>query len=100
MRLFHLALKMLWRDWRSGELSLLVFALLIAVTSSTAISLFADRLQNTFNSQAAEFLAADLAVSSPSLINSTWLEKASELGLNQSQTSEFPSHVIGLGQSD
>jgi putative ABC transport system permease protein len=94
MRLFHLALKMLWRDWRSGELSLLVFALLIAVTSSTAISLFADRLQNTFNNQAAEFLAADLAVSSPSLISPTWLEKATELGLKQSQTSEFPSVLL------
>ena len=47
MSRFNLALRLLWRDSRSGELTLLILALLIAVTSSTAITLFSDRLQRT-----------------------------------------------------
>lgn len=94
MTRFNLALRMLWRDSRSGELTLLILALIIAVTSSTAIALFADRLQRTMTSQAAEFLAADLAIRSPSLIPSDWHEKAVQLQLKQAQTAEFSSVLI------
>lgn len=94
MKRFNLALKLLWRDSRSGELTLLVLALLVAVSSSTAISLFADRLQRTMSSQAAEFLAADLAVATSAPIDAAWLSKAGELGLMQSQTVEFASVLL------
>lgn len=94
MRRFNLALKLLWRDSRSGELTLLLLALLIAVSSSTAISLFADRLQRTMTVQAAEFLAGDLVVAAPAAIAETWLAKADELGLSRSQTSEFASVLL------
>ena len=53
---FRLALRLLWRDGRSGELTILLCALVIAVSCSTAITLFADRLQRTMTLQAAEFL--------------------------------------------
>ena len=94
MKLFQLALKMLWRDCRAGELTLLALALVIAVGSSTTISLFADRLQATMNHQAAEFIAGDLAVSSTSPIPPDWLSKADSLGLTHAQTSEFPSVLL------
>ncbi|MGB1186687.1 MAG: ABC transporter permease [Cycloclasticus pugetii] len=89
-----LALRLLSRDFRSGELTLLALALVIAVTSSTAISLFADRLHRTMNSQAAEFLAADLVVSSSDIIPNTWLDEAKRLGLKQARTTEFSTVVI------
>jgi putative ABC transport system permease protein len=94
MTRFNLALRLLWRDSRSGELTILVLALIIAVSSSTAISLFADRLQRTMTIQAAEFLAADLVIKSPSEIPADWLSKATQLGLSQAQTSEFSSVLI------
>ncbi len=94
MNRFNLAIRMLWRDSRSGELTILILALMIAVTSSSAISLFADRLQRTMTLQAAEFLAADLVIASSAPIPETWLVKATELKLAKAQTLEFSSVLI------
>ena len=81
MNRLGLALRLLKRDASSGELTLLVLALIIAVTSSTAISLFADRMHRTMSTQAAEFLAADLVITSSSTLPEEWVSKAEELGL-------------------
>ncbi len=94
MSRFNLALRLLLRDGRSGELTILFIALFIAVTSSSAISLFADRLHRTMATQAAEFLAADLVITSPAEIPSDWLKKAGQLELNQARTAEFSTVLI------
>jgi putative ABC transport system permease protein len=91
---FNLALHLLWRDSRSGELTILALALIIAVTSSTTVALFADRLQRTMTTQAAEFLAADLVIASPTTISAEWLSKAAQLNLSGAQTVEFSSVLI------
>lgn len=89
-----LAIRFLRRDSRSGELNLLMMALILAVASSTAISVFANRINNTMHYQAAEFLAADLVMSSSEWINKDILERADKMGLNQSQTAEFSSVLM------
>lgn len=94
MNRLGLALRLLKRDASSGELTLLVVALIIAVSSSTAISLFADRMHRTMNTQAAEFLAADLAIRSAEPVPTEWLDKARELGLKQARTAEFSTVLI------
>ncbi len=94
MNQFNLALRLLSRDRRSGELSILILALIIAVTSSSAISLFADRLHRTMSTQAAEFLAADLVITAPELIPQHWLTKAKSLNLQQARTAEFSTVLI------
>jgi putative ABC transport system permease protein len=94
MSRFSLALRLLFRDGRSGELTILVLALIIAVTSSTATSLFADRLHRTMSTQAADFLAADLVITSSALIPQLWLEKAQALELKQARTAEFSTVLI------
>ncbi len=94
MNRVNLGLRLLFRDGRSGELNLLVIALIIAVTSSTAVSLFADRLHHSMSTQAAEFLAADLVITSPSLIPPQWLSKAQSLHLNTARTAEFSTVLI------
>lgn len=94
MNRFNLALRLLWRDSRSGELTILLLALLIAVTSSTAIALFAERLQNTMTMQAAEFLAADLVIASPAELPIDWLQHATKLNLAQAKTAEFSSVLM------
>ncbi|NOQ63713.1 MAG: FtsX-like permease family protein, partial [Methyloprofundus sp.] len=94
MNQLRLALRFLRRDSRSGELTLLMLALIIAVASSTAISLFADRMQRTMNYQAAEFLAADMVLSSPEPIAGTTLQQAKSLDLKRSQSTEFSSMLM------
>lgn len=94
MKSTSLALRLLWREGRSGELTILLIALIIAVSSSTTISLFADRLHKTMNNQAAEFLAGDLVISSPTLLSTVWYSKAKKFHLKQAETAEFSSVLM------
>lgn len=90
----HLAIKFLHRDWRSGELNILAAALIIAVACTTTISLFGDRLHRTMENQAAEFLAADLVVTSHSNMPGSWAQKAKLYRLDVARTAEFTSVVL------
>ncbi len=89
-----LALKLLWREGRSGELTILLVALIIAISSSTAVNLFTDRLQQTFTYQAAEFLAGDLAISSSESLPTVWASKAKKHHLKQAETVEFSTMLV------
>ena len=94
MNNLRLAWILLRRDIKNGELSLLLLALIIAVSASATIGLFTDRLQRTMNVQAGQFLAGDLALSGSQLLSETIVQSANELGLQQSQTAEFSSMLM------
>ncbi|MDG1204129.1 MAG: FtsX-like permease family protein [Pseudomonadales bacterium] len=89
-----LALKLLWRDWRSGELTLLLVSLLIAVGTVTTITLFVDRLQQALLAESATFLAADRVISSNQPIDPQILIEARSRGLGQAETLTFLSMVF------
>jgi putative ABC transport system permease protein len=93
-----LAFKLVSRDWRSGELGILVAALVVAVAGSTAVSLFGHRLARTMEIQAAEFMAADLAVSSHEPFPEDWFRQAAAQGLANARTVEFPSVLVENGE--
>ncbi|MTI15476.1 ABC transporter permease [Sansalvadorimonas verongulae] len=90
--------KLCWRfmvrDWRAGELWLLVLSLLMAVSVSTAISLFSDRLQLVLGQQVAEVLGADMVIHSPQPLQDSISAGAAEQGLELSTVLEFPSVVM------
>ena len=64
MQIMRFALRNLWRDLKSGELSVLLLALSVAVLSLTAVGFFTSRVSQGVRAQAAEVLAADLRLES------------------------------------
>lgn len=85
-----------YRDWRGGELTLLLGALIIAVGSLAAVGFFVDRLQTGLKRQATQLLGADLVVRSQRPLPDTYRDEARRLGLQVSGTTEFPS-MVGRG---
>ena len=92
------ATKMLARDWRGGELGVLIAALVLAVGVVSGISAFATRLQGALEQESHRFLAADRVVSSGREIALERWQLADELGLAQAQTLQFPTMVSSTGE--
>lgn len=86
--------KLLWRDWRGGQLNLIVSALVLAVMVVTAVSLLADRVERGLNDQISAFLAADLALRGGIEISQEFRDKASALGLETADVAQFSSMVF------
>ncbi len=86
--------RLLLRDARAGELTLLLLALVIAVASTSAIGFFTDRVQRTMGQQATELLGADLVIGSSQAIPSSWVERARKDGLSVSTVAQFRSVVL------
>jgi predicted lysophospholipase L1 biosynthesis ABC-type transport system permease subunit len=54
------SLRMLARDWRSGELRVLAVALVIAVASVSSVAFLGDRVSRAIARDANQLLGADL----------------------------------------
>ena len=61
-RITALALRLLARDWRAGELTLVAVAVVVAVASVTTVGFFADRVHQALSRQANQLLGADLVI--------------------------------------
>lgn len=92
--ILNLALRLCWRDWRAGELTLLLASLVIAVGTVTTITLFVDRLERALVAESATFLAADRVIQTSTAIDQAVLDEARKLGLRQSTTLNFLSMVF------
>jgi len=57
-----LALRLLLRDWRAGELRVLALALIVAVASVTSVGFFADRVRQALLRDAHQLMGADLVL--------------------------------------
>lgn len=89
-----LALRLLWRNARSGEVKLLAVALVLAVAVVSGIAIFADRLDRTLVQQSNAFLGADLVVSGTRPHGDDWRAEAERRGLQQTRLVEFSSMVF------
>jgi putative ABC transport system permease protein len=95
----RLALRLLYRDWKAGELTVLATALLVAVSALTAVAFLTDRVGQTVEQRAAESLAADLRLASTELISDDYIAAASAAGLESARTASMPS-VIFAGDAN
>jgi putative ABC transport system permease protein len=91
---FHLVRRMAMRDIRSGEMGLLLVALVVAVGTVTSISLFVDRLHHALVEESSNFLAADRQISSSRPIPATFRIEAAARDLEMAETMVFPSMVF------
>ena len=94
MKHWALALRLLRRDWRAGELRVLAMALVIAVGSMTAVGFFTNRIQAAMEQQTGELLGGDLILLSPISPPATWISDAHAQGLRSARTLNFPSVVL------
>jgi putative ABC transport system permease protein len=90
----RLALRLLARDWRAGELTLIALAVIIAVASVTSIGFFTDRVQLALGKQANLLLGADLVVISDRPLPTEFETEARLKGLATVRMTRFPSMVV------
>ncbi len=88
---WKLGWRTLWRDFRSGELKLLILAVTLAVAALTAVGFFADRLKGGLQRDALQLLGGDAVVSSDNVTPAAFAAKARALGLATTQTLGFPT---------
>ena len=93
-RALRLALLALLRDGKSGELRVLMLALLVAVSALTAVGFFTNRVSLAVDQQAGEVLAADLRLQSRVPIEREYFTLAESDGLTTAEVSTFPSVVL------
>ena len=94
MQIVRFALRNLWRDLKSGELSVLLLALTVAVLSLTAVGFFTSRISQGVRAQAAEVLAADLRLESSSPIAARHLDEARARRLQSALLMSFPTAIF------
>ena len=89
--LWPLAWRQLARDFRAGELRLLVIAVTLAVAALTAVGFFADRLNGGLSRDATQLMGGDAIVASDQPTPQAVIDKARSLGLATATTTAFPS---------
>lgn len=99
MNHFKLSFRMLYRDWRAGELNVLVLALVIAVSGMATVGFFADRVELALSRESNQLLGADLLVISSKPLPNHYADEASRLGLSVSSVTKFPS-MISNGENN
>lgn len=87
----RLGVKALRRDWHSGELRLLLLALLIAIAAVTSVGFLADRVGRALERDSAQMLGGDLALRADEPIPAEFLAQAGARDLSTAQTLQFPS---------
>lgn len=91
MKFWELGLKNAWRDWRAGQLRLLLVAVSLAVAALTAVGFFADRLQGGLERDARQLLGGDAVISSDRPMPAAFVDRARGLGLSMTQSVSFPT---------
>ena len=80
-----------WRDFRAGELRLLMVAVVLAVAALSAVGFFATRLEAALARDAGTLMGGDAVVASDQPTPPSFAARAQALGLKQASSTSFPS---------
>ena len=84
------------RDWRAGELTMLLLALILAVAALSSVGFLADRLARGLERDARQMIGADLVVRADHPVDPQFVEQARNWGLRTASTTVFPSMVAAI----
>jgi len=97
LREIRLAWRLLARDYRAGEITLIATAIVVAVAAVTTVGFFTDRVQRVLELEANRLLGADLVLSDSRPLDPELRREASRRGLAVVELIRFPSMVV-LGE--
>ncbi|MFA7268674.1 MAG: FtsX-like permease family protein [Sterolibacterium sp.] len=97
MNALRLMLRMLLRDWRAGELTVLGVALLVAVAGLTSVDFLTDRVGQALVRESHQLLGGDLLLTADHPWNETIRLEAQRQGLQLVDSISFPSMVSAGG---
>lgn len=86
-----IAWRQLLRDWRAGELRLLMLAVALAVAALCAVAFLSDRLDQGLRRDAAQLLGGDAVFASDQPTPQPIVDLAAELKLTTVRSASFPS---------
>ncbi|KMT66565.1 ABC transporter permease [Catenovulum maritimum] len=88
------AFKLLFREFKRGELSIILFAMVLAVSAVFSLALFSEKLQAGLQQQSSNFLAADSVLTSSRNISEDWISQAKATELNTATQVRFSSMLF------
>jgi putative ABC transport system permease protein len=94
MKALRLALRTLGREWRSGELGVLLLALTVAVAALTGVGFLVSRISAAVALQASAVLAADLRLGSPQPLDEAYFLEAARRGIRSARSTNLLSVVF------
>jgi putative ABC transport system permease protein len=92
-RRLALLVRLVARDWRAGELRLLLAAVVVAVGTVATVSLFVDRLHSALVLESSALLAADRVISGTRPIPDAFEDAAAAAGLRRANVMSFQTMV-------
>lgn len=96
---WNLAGRLLARDWRSGEVLVLLAALVIAVAAMSAVTFFTSRVSQAVTQEAGEALAADIRIESINPLPEEFDRLAARHGIATADVVQFRSVLVSGEQS-
>jgi len=87
----RLALRMLLRDWRAGELRVLALGLVLAVGGVASVAFFADRVRQALTREAHQVLGADILMTADHAWAPEFRDEVARRGLSRAESMNFVS---------
>jgi putative ABC transport system permease protein len=93
MHNFNLIWRMLRRDWRAGELTVVGLAIVLAVAALTSVGFLTDRVEQGLKLEAHQLLGGDLLLTADHPWAEAYRAEAARRGLRLAESVTFPSMV-------